>query len=117
MALVKIHGITKEYPEGTTWMEVAREHQKAYEYDILLVRVNGKLQELHKQKGFSVIATANTSLELLSLTVRMVAARGAVYMTPEDAEQLYKTIVWQYGHPCEHQMIPRTWQAIDSGAM
>ena len=29
MALVKIHGITKEYQEGTTWMEVAREHQKA----------------------------------------------------------------------------------------
>ena len=49
MALVKIHGITKEYPEGTTWMDVAREHQKEYEYDILLVRVNGKLQELHKQ--------------------------------------------------------------------
>ena len=49
MALVKIHGITKEYPEGTTWMEVAREHQEEYEYDILLVRVNGKLQELHKQ--------------------------------------------------------------------
>ena len=49
MAQVKIHGITKEYPEGTTWMEVVREHQKGYEYDILLVRVNGKLQELHKQ--------------------------------------------------------------------
>lgn len=30
-------------------MEVAGEHQKEYEYDILLVRVNGKLQELHKQ--------------------------------------------------------------------
>ena len=49
MAQVKIHGITNEYPEGTTWMEVVREHQKEYEYDILLVRVNGKLQELHKQ--------------------------------------------------------------------
>ena len=49
MAQVKLHGITKEYPEGTTWMEVVREHQKEYEYDILLVRVNGKLQELHKQ--------------------------------------------------------------------
>ena len=49
MAQVKRHGITKEYPEGTTWMEVVREHQKEYEYDILLVRVNGKLQELHKQ--------------------------------------------------------------------
>lgn len=49
MAQVKIHGITKEYPEGTTWMDAVREHQKGYEYDILLVRVNGKLQELHKQ--------------------------------------------------------------------
>lgn len=49
MALVKINGITKEYPEGATWLEAAREHQKEYEYDILLVRVNGKLQELHKQ--------------------------------------------------------------------
>ena len=49
MALVKINGITKEYPEGATWLESAREHQKEYEYDILLVRVNGKLQELHKQ--------------------------------------------------------------------
>lgn len=43
MALVKIHGITKEYPEGTTWAEVAREHQKEYEYDILLVRVSTSL--------------------------------------------------------------------------
>ena len=49
MALVKINGITKEYPEGATWLEAAREHQKEYEYDILLVRVNGKLQELHRQ--------------------------------------------------------------------
>lgn len=47
------------------------------------------------------------SLDLLSLTAGMVAAHGAVYMT-EDAEQLYKTLVWQYGHPYEHQMIPRT---------
>ena len=47
------------------------------------------------------------SLDLLSLTVRMVAAHGAVHMA-EDAGQLYKTLVWQYGHPYEHQMIPRT---------
>ena len=46
MALVKINGTTKEYPEGTTWMEVVGEHQKEYEYDILLVRVNGKLLSL-----------------------------------------------------------------------
>ena len=49
MVQVKVNGFAREYPEGTTWMEVVREHQKGYEYDILLVRVNGKLQELHKQ--------------------------------------------------------------------
>ena len=49
MALVKIHGVEREYPEGTTWLEVAEEYQKECKYDILLVRVNGKLQELHKQ--------------------------------------------------------------------
>lgn len=49
MALVKIHGVDREYPKGTTWLDVAQEYQKEYEYDILLVQVNGKLQELHKQ--------------------------------------------------------------------
>ncbi len=41
-------------------MEVAREYQKVYEYDILLVRVNGKLQELHKrvQEGELSFVTA-----------------------------------------------------------
>lgn len=48
------------------------------------------------------------SLELLSLTVRMVAAHAAERISSEDAQQLYKTIVRQYGHPYEHQMIPRT---------
>ncbi|MGN0371356.1 MAG: nucleoside kinase [Enterocloster sp.] len=38
----------REYPEGTTWLQVAGEYQHLYEDDILLVRVNGKLQELHK---------------------------------------------------------------------
>ena len=49
MALVMIHGVEKEYPKGTTWLEVAAEYQKEYEYDIVLVKVDGKLQELHKE--------------------------------------------------------------------
>ena len=35
MARIKIDGVEKGYPEGTTWLEVAREHQGAYE-DCLL---------------------------------------------------------------------------------
>lgn len=37
------------YPEGTTWLQIAQEYQSQYEDDILLVKVNGKLRELHKE--------------------------------------------------------------------
>ena len=48
MAVVKVNGIEKTYPEGTTYLEIARDFQDQYENDILLVRVNGKLRELEK---------------------------------------------------------------------
>ncbi len=38
----------KEYPEGITFKEIAKEYQKNYENDIVLVRQDDKLQELHK---------------------------------------------------------------------
>ncbi|WP_124068082.1 nucleoside kinase [Clostridium sp. E02] len=52
MAIVTINGLEKEYPIGTTYQEIAREHQEQYENDILLVSVNGKLRELHKSVQF-----------------------------------------------------------------
>ena len=48
MAVVKVNGIERAYPEGTTYLEIARDFQDRYENDILLVRVNGKLRELEK---------------------------------------------------------------------
>lgn len=52
MAIVTIEGVKKEYPQGTTYQEIAREYQHKYENDILLVGVNGKLRELHKSVQF-----------------------------------------------------------------
>lgn len=46
---VTINGKVKEYPEGLTYLDLAKEHQPEMENDILLVFVNGKLQELHKK--------------------------------------------------------------------
>ncbi|RGE12482.1 nucleoside kinase [Lachnospiraceae bacterium OF11-28] len=48
MAVVKVNGIERSYPEGTTYLEIARDFQDQYENDILLVRVNGKFRELEK---------------------------------------------------------------------
>lgn len=48
MLEVKANGEIRAYPEGTTFLEIAKDFQPQYEEDILLVRVNGKLKELHK---------------------------------------------------------------------
>lgn len=48
MLAAKMNGEMRTYPEGTTFLEIAKEFQPQYEDDILLVRVNGKLKELHK---------------------------------------------------------------------
>ncbi len=44
-----INGEKREYPSGTTWLTVAKDYQKDCQDEILLVQVNGKLQELHKK--------------------------------------------------------------------
>ena len=36
------------YPEGTRYLEIAKEHQKDYDAEIILVKRDGKLQELSR---------------------------------------------------------------------
>ncbi|MDD4111825.1 MAG: nucleoside kinase [Herbinix sp.] len=45
---VVINDCIKEYPIGTKLLDIAREYQKDYEYDIILAFINGKLRELFK---------------------------------------------------------------------
>lgn len=49
MTTIAVCGVKKEYPRETTYRELAREYQPEYLHDIVLVNVNGKLQELHKK--------------------------------------------------------------------
>ena len=49
MYQVKIHDEIRQYEDGTTYLEIAKEYQKEYPHDIVLVTVDGKLQELHKK--------------------------------------------------------------------
>ncbi|MCI8321842.1 MAG: nucleoside kinase [Dorea sp.] len=46
---VQIDGEVKEYIAGTTYQQIAGDFQDRYEEDIVLVYVNGKLQELRKK--------------------------------------------------------------------
>lgn len=49
MAVIRINGEKKEYPETTTYWDLAKEYQKDFLHDIVLVTVDGKLQELHRE--------------------------------------------------------------------
>ncbi len=49
MVSIAINGVTKEYAEGTTYEQVAKDCQKDYSHPIALAVVNGKFRELmHK---------------------------------------------------------------------
>lgn len=49
MYQVKIHDEIRQYEARTTYLKIAKEYQKEYSHDIVLVTVDGKLQELHKK--------------------------------------------------------------------
>ena len=46
---IEINGVKKEYPQGTRFLELAREYQKEYAYPIVLAKEDGRLRELMKK--------------------------------------------------------------------
>lgn len=64
-----INGVEKQYPAGTTFLELAKEYQSEYEDDIVLVTFNNRLKELHK--------TVKTDGELAFVTTKERAGRKA----------------------------------------
>ncbi len=47
--ILKIHGEERQYERGTQFLTIAKEYQKDYKDDIILVSVNHRLCELHKK--------------------------------------------------------------------
>ena len=55
MAKITIDGITKEYPQGTAFEEIARQYQPGFKDMIALVAENRKIRELHKKVQIQMI--------------------------------------------------------------
>ena len=45
---VQVGDCDRKFREGTTYLDIAKEYQHEYEHDIVLVFVDGRLQELFK---------------------------------------------------------------------
>ena len=65
MVQLKINTQIKEYLDDITWQVIADEYQSGYSDEILLVQVNGKLQELQEKirEGEVQFITARTKRE------------------------------------------------------
>ena len=96
MVQIIVNGQEKEYPFGTTWQTVAQEYQQEYKDDILLVQVDGKLQELHKKvkecKEIKFITAADSAGRLAyrrSVTFMMLKA----FYDLADSRHIHKLTV------------------------
>lgn len=49
MAIITVNGVKKEYPEGTTYEQIAAEHADAYDHKIALAEQDNKIYELMKK--------------------------------------------------------------------
>lgn len=49
MKQIVVEGKKREVPDGTTYLELAKEYQKNYSHDIVLVLENGKMRELFRE--------------------------------------------------------------------
>ncbi|BDF04369.1 nucleoside kinase [[Clostridium] hylemonae] len=63
MYSVQIGEEIKRYERGTTYERIAQEYQKDYPYDIVLVFVNGRLQELYKTLNSDAVISFVTTAD------------------------------------------------------
>ncbi len=102
MATITVKGKTKEYPEGTTYRQIAMEHQGEYKHKIALAVCDGKLSELMKiadrdgEVDFLTIADkAGHESYARTATMLMIKAIRDV-LPPEHIEKL--KIEFSVGH-------------------
>ncbi len=90
MYKVRINGEIKEYPEGMRFLDIAKEYRKDYDNDIVLVKIDKRLQELHKTvKEDCEVSFVTTSDNAGSLSYRRSATHlmlKAIYDIDENLE-------------------------------
>ena len=103
MYKVQIDGEERSFPAGTTYLQIAGEYQERYPHDIVLVYVNGKLQELGKKlKKDCTLHFVTTGETIGNLTYR----RGVSFLL---VKAVYDTI----GHDKIEQV--RIHFSVDKG--
>ncbi len=85
---VTFEGEVKEYPQGITYYDLAKEHQSLYPYDIMVAYADGKLMELSKKVAKDCQVRFETAAEVIG---HKTYVRGLVML-------LLKAIYAEFGN-------------------
>lgn len=94
MAIITVNGVKKEYPEGTTYEQIAAEHADAYDHKIALAEQDNKIYELMKKptadgevKFLTIADKIGHQAYVRTATMMMIKAVRDV-LGPEHIEKL-----------------------------
>jgi uridine kinase len=93
---VEINGTEEQYPEGTSYLEVARKYQQTEKAPIVLVRNGGRLQELNKKAKSGKLEFLTTGTKAGNDTYRrslVMMMLKAMYHVAGDSHNLEKVCV------------------------
>ena len=126
-ANVTINGKQYEYPVGTAYEEIAREHQKDYEWDIVLVSADKRLRELNKKLSGDCELTFFTTADpagyqayrrsltlMLMKAVYKVAGNEAVHRAQGQDQQTFAVRLFAPGQPCVDHLQHKTRKSCRS---
>lgn len=106
MVTLKIMGGEKQYPKGTSFFDVAKEYQKQYEDDIVLVVYNNRLRELKKTMErdgeLSFVTTADkTGKKTYRRSVTLLMQKAVCNLWGDDGVTVRVMYSLGQGYYCE----------------
>ena len=104
MLAVKVNGTVQTYPEGTTYLEIAEDFKDLYKEEILLVRVNGKLKELHKK------LKKDAEVEFITYDDPVSIRHKGAYVTQNG---LMGMMCWEYGSDYEGELLQAMYEGMN----
>lgn len=111
MITLTIEGKERQYPEGTTYEEIVGEYQPAYENQIALVAVNGKITELFKK------ATKDSELKFFTLKDNIGGKSYVRTATMMLLKAVHDVVGAEYAQGCRVEFTVGNGYYINTGSL
>lgn len=111
MITLTIEGKERQYPKGTTYEEIVKEYQPAYDNQIAVVAVNGKIRELFKR------AVRSGKLEFFTWKDAVGNKTYVRTATMLLLKSIFDTVGAEYAQGCKFEFTVGNGYYISTGAL